>query len=104
MAATPENKVKEKVVAILKYFGAYYFFPSTGGYGRSGVPDVIACYRGYFIAIEVKAGNNTPTALQQRELRRVAKARGIAMWVNEDTVDSLHDRLNLLSEGAEHVT
>ena len=28
MAATPEKKVKDKVVAILKDEGVYYFFPA----------------------------------------------------------------------------
>ena len=52
MAATPEKKVKDKVVAILKRFGVYYFFPATHGYGRSGVPDIICCFKGFFLAIE----------------------------------------------------
>jgi len=40
---TPEKKVKEKVVKYLKEYGKdiYYFFPATGGYGRSGVPDIV---------------------------------------------------------------
>ena len=33
---TPEAKVKKKVIAQLKLMGAYYFYPVTGGYGRSG--------------------------------------------------------------------
>jgi hypothetical protein len=49
---TPEAKVKKKVVDVLKKNGAYYFFPATGGYGRSGVPDIVSCYRGVFVAIE----------------------------------------------------
>ena len=44
MAITPEKKVKQKVVEQLKEIpDAYYFFPATGGYGRSGVPDIIVC-------------------------------------------------------------
>ena len=42
MAKTPEAKVKEKVVAKLKELKAYYFFPATGGYGKSGVPDIVS--------------------------------------------------------------
>lgn len=37
---TPEAKVKAKVVKVLKEFGVYYFYPVTGGFGRSGVPDI----------------------------------------------------------------
>ena len=65
---TPEAKVKKKVVRILKDAGAYYFYPVTGGYGRSGVPDVVACLEGYFLGIECKAGKNKPTPLQQKNL------------------------------------
>ena len=68
MAATPEKKVKDKVVKLLKQYGAYYFFPATFGMGRSGVPDVVCCHKGAFIGIECKAGKNTTTPLQDREL------------------------------------
>ena len=56
MAKTPEKKVKEKVTSVLKSIGAYYFYPVSGGYGRSGVPDIIGCYQGKFFGIECKAG------------------------------------------------
>ncbi len=86
---TPEGKVKAKCVDVLKKYGAYYFFPAQNGYGRAGVPDIIACYRGHFLAIECKAGFNKPTALQEREMAAIQKAGGSAMVVREDTVDLL---------------
>ena len=86
---TPEAKVKRKVVDILKGAKAYYFFPATGGYGRSGVPDIVCCWRGMFIGIECKAGKNTPTALQEKELEFIRKAGGCAFVVNEETVVDL---------------
>ena len=91
MAMTPEGRVKKKVVDILKAAGAYYFFPATGGYGRSGVPDIIVCFKGRFIGIECKAGDNTPTALQQRELMRILDAGGSAFVVNEEALNALVD-------------
>ena len=54
MALTPEAKVKKKVVAQLKELGAYYFYPVTGGYGQSGVPDIVGCYHGVFFGRRVK--------------------------------------------------
>ena len=83
MAQTPEKKVKDKVVKLLKQYGVYYFFPATHGFGRSGVPDVVCCYKGHFIAVECKAGNNTPTALQEKEMADIRKAGGIAFVINE---------------------
>lgn len=78
--ATPEGKVKAKLTKLLKAHDVYYFFPATGGYGRSGVPDVVGCVHGCFFAIEVKAegkAGNT-TALQEREMEIIRKAGGVA--------------------------
>ena len=86
-AKTPEGRIKAKVVAQLKALGAYYFFPVTSGFGRSGVPDIVGCYRGRFFAIECKAGANKPTALQQKNIDEITKAGGLAWVVNEDNVN-----------------
>lgn len=93
MAATPEKKVKDAVVEQLKKFGAYYFFPVMGGYGRSGIPDIVVCYRGKFLGIECKAGYNKTTALQEREMKLIRDAGGETMVIREDTLDLLTDRL-----------
>ena len=55
MAMTPEAKVKKKVAEQLRALKAYYFYPVTGGYGKSGVPDIVGCYNGKFFGIECKA-------------------------------------------------
>lgn len=89
MADTPEVKVKKKVVAILKEYRAYYFYPVTGGYGGSGVPDIVGCYRGTFFGIECKAGNNKPTALQQKNLDNIKAMGGVALVINEDTLEDV---------------
>lgn len=86
MADTPEKKVKNKLVAQLKLLGAYYFYPVTGGYGASGVPDVICCYKGGFFAFECKAGTNKPTKLQDINIEAIRKAGGHAIVVNEENV------------------
>ena len=90
---TPEAKVKKKVVRILKDAGAYYFYPVTGGYGRSGVPDVVACLGGYFLGIECKAGKNKPTPLQEKELADIIKAGGVSCVINEDNMAELESIL-----------
>lgn len=86
---TPEKKVKVKVCDILKKLGAYYFYASTGGYGASGVPDIIACYKGKFIGIECKANGNKPTALQQKHLREISVQGGVSLLIDESNIDML---------------
>jgi Holliday junction resolvase len=88
---TPEAKVKKKVVAVLKQYKAYYFYPVTGGYGRSGVPDVIACHDGRFIGIECKSGSNKPTPLQEKNLSDIQAAGGVSLVVNEDNINVVEE-------------
>jgi Holliday junction resolvase len=96
VAATPEKRVKGKVVSILKDEGVYYFFPATHGYGRSGIPDIIVCVNGVFLAIECKAGNNKPTALQIRELENIRRSGGVAIVVNEQNWDAVRNLVRSL--------
>lgn len=86
---TPEGKVKKQVKKILDDLGAYHFSPMMDGYGRSGVPDIIACYKGKFIGIECKAGDNKPTLLQLRNIEDIKRNQGLAIVVNEGNIESL---------------
>jgi len=89
MAQTPEKKVKDKVVKILKQHGIYYFFPATHGFGRSGVPDIVCCFNSLFMGIECKAGTNKPTALQEKEMADIRKAGGMTFVINETNLTLL---------------
>ena len=95
MADTPEKKVKKKVVEILKQHGAYYFYPVTGGFGASGVPDVVACVNGRFIGIEVKADmkKRGPTALQQKNLNEINESGGVGIVIDANNLDALEEAL-----------
>ena len=86
---TPEKRVKTKVVAILKELGTYYFYPVTGGYGASGVPDIVGCYKGRFFAIECKAGKGKTTALQEKNIAQIIAQGGLAMVINEDNIEEV---------------
>lgn len=86
---TPEGRVKRKAIAELQKLGMYIFFPATGGFGRSGVPDIVCCYKGKFIGIECKANGNKPTALQQSNLEEIVRNGGIAIVVDETSVFNL---------------
>ena len=88
MPSTPEKKVKQQVMQALKDMGAYYFYPVTGGDGRSGVPDIVGCWEGRFFGIECKAGKNLPTALQLKNLKEITDSGGIALVINEENMSS----------------
>jgi Holliday junction resolvase len=91
MAMTPEAKVKKRVKEELDKMGVYHFSPMQNGMGRAGIPDIIGCFDGQFIAIECKAGKGTTTALQERELTRIQNAGGYALVVNETNINQLQE-------------
>lgn len=65
--ATPESKVKRKVTELLKKHKIWYFFPANNGFGKGGIPDIIAIVGGVFVGIECKADRTKkPTELQVR--------------------------------------
>lgn len=97
MASTPEVKVKTAIKRLLVKHGAYYAMPIGSGYGTTGVPDFLICVKGYFLAVEAKAGKNKPTALQERHLDQIAEAGGVSMVINEDNLDQLDLVLTHLS-------
>ena len=98
MAQTPEGKVKDQIKKILKARGAVYCMPMGTGYGYAGVSDFIVCYKGYFIAIEAKAGKGTTTALQDKWLAEVVGAGGISIVINEVNITQVEDLLNDVDE------
>jgi Holliday junction resolvase len=93
MATTPEGKVKAAVRKMLVKHGIYYFMPPGMGLGRSGIPDIIGCQNGKFIAIECKAGKGKTTALQDRELAAIAFAGGFTFVARETNLEELEKEL-----------
>lgn len=101
MASTPEAKTKKMIRKVLDEYGAYYAMPVGSGYGNAGVPDFVVCYRGWFIAIEAKAGKGKTTALQDAHISRIRRSGGIALIVYETDEDPLRgvlDNLNYVKD------
>ena len=94
MASTPEALVKKRIREILNQRNALFFSPVTGGYGVSGVSDIIALHNGAFIAIEAKAdATKKPTELQKKFLGQVSANGGIALVIHKDNLDELKEAL-----------
>lgn len=74
-----EKSIENKIKAYLKTIDSLFFFKEHGGlYGTAGVPDIICCYKGSFITLEVKTEDGKTTALQDATIKRIRKAGGIA--------------------------
>jgi hypothetical protein len=83
---TPEGYEKDDICKYLDSIGAWYCKPATYGFGKSGIPDIIACYAGKFISIEVKREGKAPTAIQTRRMEEISKSGGITLWGTAEKV------------------
>jgi hypothetical protein len=50
-------------------------------YGTAGLPDIICCYRGRFVAFEVKTPDGKLSKLQEITIAKIRKAKGQAYKV-----------------------
>jgi Holliday junction resolvase len=73
-----ESKIQKKIITYLEDEGAYVV---NGIYTKEGVPDLLVCIRGKFLAIEVKTPTttNSVSPLQQYNLDRITEIGGYAM-------------------------
>lgn len=86
-AGLKEKDVKFNIKELFKKYDVWYFMPSMNGYGRAGVPDFIACYRGYFIAVEAKKNSKEePTENQKRELKAIHQHAGIRLIIHDENL------------------
>ena len=92
-----ESDLIKKIKEYLKTVDGLIFWKEHGGmYGTSGVPDVIVCYRGRFIAFETKVEKNKTTILQQITIRKILKAGGYALVVR--SVAEVKEIINALAK------
>ena len=95
MANTPEKKVKERVKALCKHYGAYFTMPVMTGMASNGTPDFLICRAGQFAGVETKAGRGKPTKLQMVRLTEIVRSGGTALVINEHNMDLFEEWLVL---------
>ena len=96
MSDTPEVKLKKKLKALYKEYGALLVQPIGTVFTQAGVHDHILCVRGLFISVEVKAGKGKMTPAQMEFGRMVRRSGGFAVCVNENGFDAFADLLHSL--------
>jgi len=83
---------RDVVAAIKKHLASLgsdvFFWKEHGGpYGSAGIPDIICCYRGRFLGLEVKLPSGRLTELQKRAIEKINRAGGFARRV--ESVDDV---------------
>ncbi len=91
---TPETKTKRDIVAYLNTLEeCWHVAYHTMGYGKRGVMDRLACYRGCFVGMEIKIPGKDATPWQARCIEEVIAAGGVA-----GVVRSVDDAKALIAE------
>jgi Holliday junction resolvase len=74
-----ESEIVQRIKAYLKTVKGCFAWKEHGGqFGVAGIPDIIACIGGRFVAFEVKTDKGKTTALQEITIRKIREAGGIA--------------------------
>lgn len=84
-----EKNYENRIKAFLKSKGIYYFKMLGCSATRAGVPDIICCVNGKFVAIEVKAANGRPTPLQIMNIQEINRCGGMAIIVYPKDFENL---------------
>jgi hypothetical protein len=77
MSRKPESRLVDKIIHHLRKKPKSYWVKLHGGLFQTvGLPDIVGCYKGRFVAIEVKlpGKEHTLTERQKLILQRLAKA------------------------------
>lgn len=77
-----ESDITKSILKYLKTLPHCFFWKEHGGiYGTSGIPDIIVCIDGRFIALEVKTQKGKTTPLQNAVIKKIHSSGGFAFVV-----------------------
>lgn len=94
MPKKPETLFAEKFDRILKdIYGHEIVIFNIQQKTRRGDPDRLICIRGTFLAVELKVQGGRLAPLQNLKLKEVRLARGLALVITPETLDSALDDL-----------
>lgn len=92
-----EQDIQRKIIKYLESVGAYVV--KVVASNKSGTPDILACYRGIFLAVEVKRPETKTNVseLQEYNIKKIKEAGGVAIvsW-DLDAVKATIDNINLM--------
>ena len=94
-----EKNFENKVKRFLKDNGCWYVKFFANRMTRTGVPDILACVNGHFVAIEVKAQNGKPSELQVYNIKKIHEAGGIGVILYPDGFEAFKRLIHKLKAG-----
>ena len=97
---TEESDLKKMMKAYLKSRGAYVVPVANGAYAKIGDPDIVACYKGVFVAIEGKTYTGRQSDWQKLRMDQVHDAGGIYVVARSvDIIEQVLDEIDRRQKG-----
>lgn len=91
----PETLLTSKILKALRALDGSWWVKIPGGRFKSGLPDIIGCWHGRFIALEVKSPQTgyAPTELQLHVIGLIRAAGGTAgvVYSVEEALEVVHE-------------
>ena len=91
--------MKSEIKAYLKENGIYWAMVQGGAFSKPGDPDLIACVRGRFLAIEGKTYEGTLRPLQEMRKEQIEKSGGTYLIAR--TVEDVRRAVHVLEQEEE---
>lgn len=78
-----ERDLQPEIIEYLETMGAYVLKTHVSSYQKQGEPDITCCYKGKYVAFELKRDEKEKARkLQEYKMKLIRKAGGIAMRVD----------------------
>jgi Holliday junction resolvase len=91
-----EKKIVNDILTMIRSRGGFAVKLHGSIFMQLGLPDIIVCYRGWFLAFEVKRDARPAKKIQQFMLERIRKAGGVALRIH--TVEAVSKELDRIDE------
>ena len=93
-----EEKIFENIVKIFLNDKYCWYIKFWGGsqFTKAGIPDLLCCINGIFVAIELKSKNGKVSELQKIQIERIKKSGGIGLVIYPHDFDKFKKLVEVL--------
>ena len=92
-----ESKFQKEAIKLIREMGGHTDKIHVSAFQSQGTSDLVCCYKGRYVAFELKVDNNKPSELQQIKMESVIRAGGIAkpVWTLKEIEETLYEIFRL---------
>lgn len=91
-----EQNIQKEIIDYISSLGGIAIKQNQIGiYAQAGVPDLLCCVKGRFIAIEVKKPKQKPTPIQNAFLEAISLCGGISFYAT--SVEEVKNKLSQIT-------